>query len=535
MAARLTLFIAVVSIMLGARVPAQGGIHKDEQRGYQIRPPADWTPIPIGNDQKWVIAKYLSDREYVDRKEGYSHRPDMRVVLFPHAVTKERGAKVTSRGNRLVVDFKNPYRDFDAYLKANARGGFYLLSTKDRKVDGVEVTCKRYKFEKLTTQRIGIAWIFHGRDADWAVYFEALEDEIDKLEPVYRRSLKSFRFIQRKGSIVEGGTTGTGEVEIELDGDGKKKEKTPAEILKEREAAFDRHVRQASAKLTKGWKVQKSRNFVAFTHVDKKYTTKLLKHCEAVRKWMDRYFAFLKDGKPGRMVIRICKDQPEERAFAETSGTGFWGIEIITHKPVGEADWEMDFVNRAIVSRWFRDKNKNLAWGMPGWLDAGLDSAIGSAELKGGRLVMRPSIWEKTNMRELARADNIAKPRAFLSASWQEFARVEHASSQAGTFVRFLLTGPKRQVKGFMETYMKAILEVAAEEEARDEAEKEKRKKEGRKELTEEEQEEEEERRFRERKGREKKRVDAIFKKAFGSWSESKWKKFESSYLQFAG
>lgn len=524
----------VMSGFLGAQ-----GVHRDDQRGFSIRPPAGWTPIPIKSSEKWVVTKYLSDKEYRDKKEGYTHRPDMKVVLFPDAVTENRGGKVTKKGSTIILQANNPFKDFDAYLKANAQGGFFRADRGEKTnitVNGIKVTCKHYKFEKLTAQRIGIAWIFEGRDAKWAVYFEGLEDHIKKLEPKFTKSQKSFKFIRRKGSILEGRTSSDNDIVIEIEDPTDKKKDTPAEKIQKRSDKFDREVRRASSALTKGWTIQKTKNFVAFTHVDKKYTTKVLKRCEAVRKWMEKNFKFLKTGQAGRTIVRICDSSAEERSFSESGGFSFGGgFEIVTHKPEGGmGEWEGQWVNKAVVRKWFADKNQSLAWGMPSWLDTGLQEVLGSAELKGSGLRMKPSIWEKTTLRELANDGKLVKPRKFLSAGWQEFYKVDSASSQAGTFMRFLLNGPKGKTKGFIENYMNSILAIAAEEETKAEAERKAKDGEVKKKMTEEEEEAAEEARFKARNGKKDERLKHIFDRAFGTWSEKKWKKFESSYMSFA-
>ncbi len=522
------LLVTLTTSYLGAQ-----NLHRDQKRGFQINAPAKWTQIPISTAEKWVVAKYLSDKDYRDKAEGRTHRPEMKVVLFPDAVTKERGAKITKTDRGFSFRLKNPYRDFDAYMKAKARGGFFLSDTKERKVNGIKVVCQRYKFEKLTSQRIGIVWIFEGRDAKWAVYFEGLKDHIKKLEPMFTKSLKSFKFIQRKGSILESQSSGDNNVVVDTTLGGKKE--TPSEKRKKREERFDRQVRRTSATLTSGWAVQKTKNFVAFTHVDKKYTMRVLKQCEAVRKWMDKNFKFLKNGTPGRTVIRICANSAEERSFRETLGRSNDAYEITTHKPVGENSFESEFVNKAVVNKWFSDKDPKLSWSLPGWFQIGLTQVLGSSDLKGSTLKLKPSIWEKTAMRELANDDKLAKPRKFLTASNQEFYKVEHARSQAGAFMRFLLTGPKKKVKGFIENYVNAVLVVAAEEEAREKKEREAERIKSTADLSEEEQEKLEDERFRKRKGKKDDRLQKIFDRAFGSWNSSKWKKFESSYMSFAG
>ncbi len=527
-----TLSALAIYAVIACAACAQGNLHRSEKYGFQIKAPSNWTSIPIASSEKWVIAKYLSDKDYRDKKEGYTHRPDMKVILFPDAITKERGAKVTKKGSTIIFRVKNPYRNFGEYMAANARGGNFLSDRSERKVNGIKVICEKWKFEKLTSKRTGIAWIFEGRDAKWAVYFEGLDDHLKKLEPLFVKSLKTFKFIQRKGSILEGRSSGDDGVEFDIN--DKKKKETPAQLKKKRAEKFDRQVRRASAALTKGWRIQKSKNFVAFTHVDKKYTKGILAQCEAVRKWMDKNFKFLKKGSPGRTIIRICKDSAEARAFTDTTGFAS-DIEIVTYKEVGMGGFGSGFINRAVVRKWFADKDRNYAWSIPGWLETGLLEVLGSADLKGSSLRLKPSIWEKTNMRELARDNKLANPRKIISASRDEFYKIDHAGSQAGAFVRFLLKGPKRHVSGFIPNYMKAVMEIGAEEEAREEAQRKAEAKEKKKEMSDEEAEAAEDARFKARSSKKDDRLANIFERAFGSWSDSQWKKFEASYKGFSG
>ena len=158
----------------------------------------------------------------------------------------------------------------------------------------------------------------------------------------------------------------------------------------------------------------------------------------------------------------------------------------------------------------------------------GIDQVLRTSYVKGGRLVFKPDQWEQNQLRELKRQKKLVRPRDFLTASWQEFNKKPGATHQAALFVRFLLSGPKKQTKRFLEDYMYELIQLIEERSKKD---KEAAKKKGAKEQTEEEQAAQ----YKARRQAEKKRLQAVFDKAFGSWSESKWKKFEQAYRSFAG
>ncbi|HKB15196.1 MAG TPA: hypothetical protein VKF62_03980, partial [Planctomycetota bacterium] len=196
-----------LAALVAAIPPAQsaGGIHKDEELGFQIQVPKDWKAVPLAAGERWMVAKYVSNREYETKKEwGPVHTPEMRVVLFPAEVAKDRGPKVKKKedGTAIAVRFKSDYVDYKSYLEKNSYGGYFFDKEEQTTVNGIPATCYEIKFEKLTVPRRAVAWVFKGEDAEWAVHFEVLEDWWEKLSPEFLRSLKSFKFIPRKGSVT---------------------------------------------------------------------------------------------------------------------------------------------------------------------------------------------------------------------------------------------------------------------------------------------------------------------------------------------
>lgn len=524
---RIVVVTVATLVLLGST--AFTDVHKDNNLGFQVNTPANWKNIPVASTETWIVAKYLSPKSYTSRKDAYQHTPDMKVILFPEAVVKDRGVDVKKVDDKTsVIQIKNPYKDFKAYLAANASGGgFFISKEEETTVAGVATTCYEIKYEKLTVPRRSLAWVYHGPDADWAVMFEALEDHWEKLSPDYVACLRSFRFIKREGSVIPEGASGTGADDIIVD----LSKLSAEERAKRRSEKHERDLRKSVDRLPSGWIQKKSRNYVALSHVDEKYTTWSLEQAEAIRGWLEKTFGWVGDGKAGPGIIRICEGSDEYRAFVDNSG-GFWSAsaEIVTYKDVnaGKRSNAVQSMNRSIVGLWFADKNPHFRWGVPGWLETGLDQFLMTATAKGGSLTFKADEWETTLMRETGKAGKLVKPRDLIRMSLEEFYRTENSMPQAGAFVRYLLDGPGKtgaRSKNFLRDYVKALVSVLDEENAQDRAES--------RVSDRPKTEEEEEERFKERRKKEKQRIQTVFDRAFPSWSDSDWQSFEKQYLDY--
>lgn len=517
----------IMVLILGIPAAAQT-LHKDKKLGFQLKIPKNWNKMPQLEREKWIVAHYKSKRTLRGKKNGGWHVPEMKVVVFPKAITEAENGSFGS----------NPPKDFMDYLKRNNAwgGGYYVSDEKKFKHRGMPATYMEIKFEKLTTPRRAIVWIIHEDEADWAIYFEGIEDYWKKLVPDFRRSLKSFKFIERTGSVLElhgGGTTGENEIVIDPGAEKKSPEEKRASREKSRTVRFSRAYDRAKESAKNGWRILESKNYVAVTHVDEKFTRKQLDRAEAIRKWLDKKLGFVSQSKAQRAIIRICKDGTEYNALATASRSSFTSnpVEIVTFKDVGgRQSWQSQRMNDQVVDIWMNDKGVRL-WSMPAWFSGGISNMLSTAYVKSGKLVFKPDEWDQNSLRELARTDSLVAPRKMLQSTGQRFWKIEHSQAQAGAFMRFLTEGPKSKVKGFLKDYFEALDFVVEEEERREKKARENKKDEG--EMSDEELEELEAARFKARKQAERKRIEAIFGVAFDGWSEKKWGKFERAYYEF--
>lgn len=531
-------------IVLWAQGPAiaqSTGVHTDDELGYRIAVPRDWQQMPLQNDERWIVAKYLSDKDYFDRSESFASgfKPEMRVILFPFAVTK--GTKVekveeeeTEEGKTSTFVIRNPYRDYKEYLDKNYAGGGWFVSLEEEKKDkDLSWTLIEIKVEKLAyggKKRL-VAGVFHHAEADFVVQFEILEQDYDKLKPLVYGALKTFKFIARSGSLSNPTTGG-----IDLkDEDEMTREEKEAHRKSLQETAFQR----AKESLPPGWQAFEHKGFYVLSHVDRKFALDIVNQAAALQQWLEDTFDYVGDDYVRQPIIRICANIDEERAYSDGSGDA-WGssaAEIVTHRDVsaGSTSWEFGWVNRMVAYHWLRDRNRNLYMAMPGWFERGIEAYVEKATLKGARIEFREDQWAREQLRVAAKAGEIQPVSTLLKMSGEDFWSKMHHTDQAGALFRFFLEGPGRSTKNFFRDYLAALDDYVAEEEkARKEREKaaaEAAPKSGPK--TEEEEDAEFKNRRNEWREKEEAMLRAVFERAFAKWKESDWQRLDQTWLKW--
>jgi hypothetical protein len=216
----ITLRVALAAATLvGAALSQQprfaAGQHEDPRVGYKIRVPDKWTMVPVDIDEKWIVGKYLCNRDYNGKVSYQSYKPEMRVIHFSPDKSKVQ-EKQETRGDTTYISKNTTFRNyndwFGEYIKTTGLGFFIESETTDD-VGGVPVT----KLEIMTTQTGEkvlkyVTWIYERKEdgSTVAVEFSQLHDWIKNVQPDFDRSLKSFRFI-----AVEAGAAGAAETELE--------------------------------------------------------------------------------------------------------------------------------------------------------------------------------------------------------------------------------------------------------------------------------------------------------------------------------
>lgn len=541
MIARLVLGLASLALVIG------GADHVDTRFGYKISPPKDWTAIPVKLDEGWLVAKFLSDKTYFYTEKGggwtHEHKPELMAIAFIHAVTAKRGPEVEEEGDATVVTWRNRYKDYKDFLAQTYTGGGYYVSKEEERVhDGVRVTELEIKVEKLTyngPKRI-VTWIYHLDELDLALQFEVLENQYDKLSKLLDRTLRSFEEVVRTEPLPTeqrsaGGVVLTVSEMDELD---------PYERRVQRIEQTRRLHEQAIATLPDGWHHKEYGDVLVISRVDKKYDQKVADQANATLAWLAENFPFVGPEEYVRKpILRICENREEEYSYRRGGDNSWSGssIEIVTNKLDDGALTSFGEVNRAVMQMWFQDRDRELYWAMPVWLEHGLAELLRNSYAKGKKLQFYKDLWNEDEVRQAVRDGVALRPRELMKLTKAELWQSNGSGfwttiDQANSFVFWLVAGEgakDKRSRDLLQSYLECLkLQIVEMKEQEPEVLKsaDKPKTEA-----------EEEERFRRQQEswkedkREQRILEDVFFRTFGSWSDSDWEQYEKAYFKSAG
>ncbi|MBK7877231.1 MAG: hypothetical protein IPJ77_16060 [Planctomycetes bacterium] len=452
MIARLTAlaFTALATFALSFTSPAPGaGEHVDTRLGIKLSYPKTWAAIPLSLDERWMVAKFLSDKSYFHTEKGggwtSEHKPDMQIIAFVSEAMKEKvkvDKKETEAGvTEIRIFVENPYKDYKDFLKGRySGGGWYVSDEKEVKVGDIAATRYEIKVEKLSQdgpKRI-FTYVYHIPDVDVAVQFEVLESAVDKLENELKRCFASFKTTPRKGGpLHEVSTSGT-DFWSQLDLDKLSTEERKLRRQSMEQKSQDKATKTAPA----GWKLQKIGRFLVMNHADEKFAKSIVDQCEAVWSWLDKTFPFVGDKEYVRApILRICANQDEYNSFYK-GGNYFSAndLEITTYQDYeGKTSYQLERINRAVKDIWLRDRDRDLQLSMPGWLSVGIDHFVGHIHVaKNGQAEFGKDYWNQDEVRERLREGKLTAPREVLmlgDEEFRDFGRKQDSAQLFGYFV----------------------------------------------------------------------------------------------------
>ena len=526
----------LLAAVLGGRALAD---HKDDRLGFTIQTPRGWSEIPMNVDERWKVARYISDKSlFWTEKDGgwtWEHMPNMEVIAFVAAATKEKikiEKKETKEGTEWRLYAENPYQDYKDFLtKRYQGGGWFVSDEKESKVGDVAVTCYEIKVDKLSMEgpKRMITWVFHVPDVDIAVQFEVLESGADKLKSDMTRCLRSFKQIPRSGEALYESSTGAYRF---WDQD----KMTVEERTQQRRVMEKASHEKASKAAPDGWVVKKMGRFLVINHADEKFAKQIVEQAEAVWDWLDATFTFIGEKEYVRSpIIRICKDDAEQQAYFRA---GDWfsrnDLEIITAQDhMGKGGWEMEWVNRRVMDIWFADKDWDLRAAMPSWLSHGLDEFVGQLHVKAGKVDFGTDYWNRDEIRDRKREGKLTPLRDLMLKTDQQFSEdYFNLRYEGSSLVDFFVTGKAskdKRTKDLLPEYMRQVQKIAGEIKKETDSKKDEKSKTPKTE-------EEEDAMFRERekgyKDKEKRLLEESFQRTFVGWDAADWKKFEETYLK---
>lgn len=530
-----------------------GGFAKNERWGFKVRVPDGWTSVALPASEEWIALKQLGKRELYPRDSVWGHRPEMWVVGFPHARLAERGAKVETKGDTKVVTYRDPYKDYKDFLARESRfvgGGWYVAEEKEGEVDGTKVTMYDVRVDKLVEAPFRIvAWVYHFDDIDFAVQFKVYESHYEAYRATFQSCLKSFRRVARTEALPGAAQTGSSVVDVEDERD-----LTPEERRQRRQEAAQRAIDREIAALPKGWYRLETKHYVLLSNADRKFTQVVADHAEAIRTYLEKTFPSVGDDYVPKGLIRVFASTDEERAYAETTRSLWvWGEQVLVSQRAGEEkSWELEYVSASLASQWLSFKNRNLAWNMPFWIDAGLNRHMAFARSKGKRVEFKPDVSERQRLKEFVKRGEAVSLREMLEGDEEVFRTKRESTLQAGSVVTFFLEKAGRgSTKGCIRNYLAALVVAVEEAEAEYEAVKEKQKQEaaaraaqaenqegggGQEEVDEE---AEDEKRMAELEKALNAKGESIrksaFQKAFGHLTDADWQRLDAQWREFVG
>ena len=527
-------------------VQGKSGYHEDSIFGYRFKPPKDWSNIPVKVDEGWLIAKFLSDRDYHYTEKGgwtYEHKPELMAIAFIEQKTKKDDVEVDEEddGEKITIRFNQRYEDYQDYLKKTYSGGGYFVAGEEEiELDGVKVTCLDIKVEKLTRtgpKRI-TSWIYHLKGVDIAMQIEVLENHYTKLKKTIDSAFKSFDEIPRTGELPDEQSTSTS---FTWNSRSKLDEMSLSDrnkLLMEQCETQHQNVIDA---LPEGWEYSKEKACLVITNADMKYGKRLASDAKAVMDWLEENFDYVGPQRYVRApILRLCKTRDEQYSYSRGGGSGWGGtnLEFVTSLE-NARDWagEFSWINGRVATHWFQDRDQELYWALPEWLDHGLTEFINNSKIKGSKLKFRQDDWDRDDLRNAVRNDGVQTVQSLMQMSRTELWEGRDSSfwnslDEAESFVFFLLDGDGAKNKQFREiipNYLKNLRQLLDEE--KDKVEE---KEPGAADTPETEEEEEE--RFRKRReelrDREKEFLEKVFQRTFAGWSEKDWEKLEKSFLK---
>lgn len=526
------------------------GVHEDSVFGYSFKPPKDWTSIPIQSDESWLVAKFLSKREYSFTGKGswtYSHKPELMAIAFIEDLSDEEDedeeGEVEDDGEdgEVSINFNLNYKNYEDYLRRTYSGGGYFIAAEEEgELKGVSVTRLDIKVEKLTRRgpkRIN-TWIYHLEGVDLAIQVEVLENHYKKLKKTIEGALKSFKEIPREGALPGEQDTSMGRLWVSRsDMDSRSVSERNTMMMDKCEAQHQK----AIDSLPEGWKHSKEKDCLLISNADMKYGKRIAEQTGAVVKWLEDSFDYFGPQHYVRTpIIRVCKTSDEQYSY-NRGGGNFWGgtdLEFVTSLE-SIRDWggEFSWMNGNVASHWFQDRDRELYWAMPEWLQHGLQEFVNNSRAKGSKLKFHQDDWDRDDLRTAVRENRVSGPRALMqmtrTALWESggtsfWSRRDESSS----FVYFLLEGDGAKNKKYREIIpsylknLKALLEEDATKEKESEPEG------GGSPQTEEEEEEMFRNRRTKLREREEEFLERVFNRTFSGWSTKDFEKLDKAFLK---
>lgn len=457
----------------------KGRVWSHSQHGVKLTIPEGYATVPLQVDEKWIAAKFLSDKTYLSKGKDWNreHRALMRIIIFTEKAKKGSATEVhETEGTTFIGIGAVPYQGYRDYVKRHRRG-FFFSKEDEKKIGGQDALMCEVEIHKSEPKLHLYSVVMRQPTFEIAVEFECLEDRLDKVKKQVLRSLNSIRIkapaAEASAPITHKGTKRTStRLWTAFRSEWRKR---PSQEREEIRKDMERQHHAATRKATpEDWTITESKHFMVVSHASPKFTKQMTDGAELFYKWCEKEFGSLGDDYVRRPVLRLCKDRDEYSAFHfDSSNSTGWSLvgadrEIGTYYDNynGSSGRDVSILFSGILQHFLQERDPYIVSYTPYWLTWALNDYVSECYIKGRKLDFRVEDYARDGARELHRQGKLPKLQELLGMDEAKFSKLRssnyemnYATSQA---LRYVI-GPgsrDKAFKKFLKRYFRAAIEV---------------------------------------------------------------------------
>ena len=458
----------------------KGRVWSHDKHGIKMTIPEGYATVPLQVDEKWIAAKFLSDKTYLSKSKEWSqeHRALMRIIIFTEKAKKGSATEVheTDEGSTFIGIGAVPYQGYRDYVKRH-RTGFFFSKEDETKIGGTDSLMCEVQVHKGEPKLHLYSIVIRQPTFEMAVEFEVLEDRLDKVQKECLRALKSIRItapaIEASAPITHKSTKRTStRLWTAFRSEWRKR---PSKERDEIRKDMERQHHAATKKTTpEGWTTTESKHFLVISHASPKFTKQMTDGAELFYKWCEKEFGSLGEDYVRRPVLRLCKDRDEYAAFHfDSSNSTGWSLsgsdrEIGTYYDNynGSSGRDVSILFSGILQHFLQERDPYIVTYTPYWLTWALNDYVRECYVKGRKLDFRVEDMERDGARELQRDGKLPKLQELLGMDEAKFTKMRSSSYQmsyaTSQALRYVIgPGSRDKVfKDFLKRYFKTAIAV---------------------------------------------------------------------------
>jgi hypothetical protein len=355
---------------------------------------------------------------------------------------------------------------------------------------------------------------------DIAVHFEVMEEWHENYKGLFNKAFKSFKKVKRE-AVAEADASG------EASGEPMTREE---------------YIDRKTADLPEGWWAKTTKAHLLISHAEKKYTEKIGKFSDAIRKQIERELAIKKSKSDKKKdvyvpIIRICNSPGEYNAYVDTSEMIYnpKTREVVVYdgsKQGYDIEWTFSRIGSGIFSQYINDE---FMLAQPhAWFTSGMAYYYMCFKSKGSGCKYVHDHRVVTELREAEKRGECKSLKALLSPKSKG---IQGAADwwKVGNLICFLRSreGNRKPWKGLLDRYLENFRNAYEDVNTAIEEEIEKAKEEIAKAESEEEGKKKGEKVSSRWKDFDEKVRKRAYEDTFAGWEDGDWDKLEKAYMDW--